>query len=62
MRSLLLGVIVLLAGCAGDGFVDRATKVTFEPDTSNFWSLPMPSDPALQKYFRELNLTFKPQE
>src|SRR6187399_1728720 len=44
MRSLFLGLIVVLAACGGDGFVSRDTKVTFEVDTSNFWSLPMPSD------------------
>jgi hypothetical protein len=43
MRSPFLGLIFLLAAC-GDGFVARDTRVTFEPDTSNFWSLPMPSD------------------
>ena len=44
MRSLFLGLIVLLAACGGDGFVSRDTKVTFEVDPQNFWSLPMPSD------------------
>ena len=37
-----------------DGAVERAINRA-QP-------LPMPPDPALQKYFRELNLTFKPQE
>jgi hypothetical protein len=44
MRSLLLGLVLFLAACGGDGFVARDTRITFEPDTTNFWSLPMPSD------------------
>lgn len=43
MRSLLLGLSLLLVAC-GDGFVARDTRVTFEPDPVNFWSLPLPSD------------------
>ena len=45
MRPLFLSSMLVLAACGGDGFVTRATQVTFEPGhTDDFWTLPMPSD------------------
>ena len=44
MRRFFPGLLLVLAACQGDGFVARDTRVTFEPDPSNFWALPMPSD------------------
>src|SRR5947208_1057288 len=43
MRRKPLGLLLLLTAC-GDGFVARDTQLTFEPDTTNFWALPFPSD------------------
>ncbi len=47
MIRCALGVLLLTVGCTGggsDAFVSRDTKAVFEPGTTNFWSLPFPSD------------------
>lgn len=44
MRRALLLTATLLAACGGDTFVARDTRATFDPASTDFWALPMPSD------------------
>lgn len=41
MKHLALVATLLFAGC--EGFVDRPTKVAFDPAAADFWAVPLPS-------------------
>ncbi len=45
MRRLVLTALLgtTLAAC-GDGYVERPTKVVFEPSATDFWAVPLPSE------------------
>ncbi|MBL9038497.1 MAG: hypothetical protein JNG84_08305 [Archangium sp.] len=44
MRQLLLVVLCLVVAGCGDGFVNRPTRVVFDPGVTDFWSVPLPSE------------------